>query len=324
MAHTASISQLQHPAWALVNGDLARYDGVRIHISAEALTRAVSVLEGVKGYWDTAGQVFSIRTPRRHYDRLCRSAQLMQIPVHFGYQEYVAWLGTLARALLVPDRDLWFRTTLHVTEGHWGEATSADLVTTAFTQRQEDPDPMRIGVSTWRRGGDVTLPARVKCSANYSVGRLARIEVGRHGHDDAVLLNEWGRVAEGTASCVVAVVGGEVVTPPPTEGCLDSITVDVLEAAAADVGTPFVRRPLDRTELLSAAECGLVGTVSELTMVEEVDWHVCGGPVLPALRVRYMAAMRGASPLPGVDLVPLVERAELAAATEPVASGADG
>ena len=37
MPHTPSLSQLQHPAFAVVNGELVAYDDVKVHISAEAL-----------------------------------------------------------------------------------------------------------------------------------------------------------------------------------------------------------------------------------------------------------------------------------------------
>jgi branched-chain amino acid aminotransferase len=67
----------------------------------------------------------------------------------------------------------------------------ADLIVTTFTQQKNDPHPMRLGVSTWRRGADAVLVARVKGSANYIGGRLAKIEARRLGYDDAVL-NEAG------------------------------------------------------------------------------------------------------------------------------------
>jgi branched-chain amino acid aminotransferase len=310
VAHTASISQLQTPPWALVNGELVPYADVRIHIGAEALTRALSVFEGVKGYWNTAGDVFAVRSPRRHYDRLCRSAALFHIPIRFSYDEFIGGLATLARELLVPDRDLWFRPTLFVTQGHWGEGTVADLVVTAFTQQKHDPDPMRLGVSTWRRASDLALPTRVKSSANYVGGRLARIETRRLGYDDAVLLNDAGRVAEATGACILIVGRGRIATPPTSEGCLDSITVDTLEHVIRELSLPFERRPIERTELLAADECGVAGTISELTLVEEIDgYHFDQSGLLSRVRQRYIEIMRGRAVLPGVDLVPLVDKA---------------
>jgi branched-chain amino acid aminotransferase len=320
LAHTASLSQLQSPPWALVNGEIVRYADVRIHISAEALTRALSVFEGVKGYWSDSGDVFAVRNPRRHYDRLCQSARLLHIPVRFTYEEFMAGLATLAGELLVPDRDLWFRPTLYVTEGHWGEGTAADLVVTAFTQQKHDPDPMRLGVSTWRRAADVALPARVKSSANYVGARLARIEAHRLGYDDAILLNDAGRVAEATGACIVIADWRGIASPPVSEGCLESITVDALGRIAQELGLPFERRPIERTELLAAEECGIAGTISELTLIDEVDgfrFDLSG--VLSELRQRYLEIMRGGSVLAGVDLLPLVN-----AAGQPVWDSRDG
>jgi branched-chain amino acid aminotransferase len=309
MGHIASLSQLQSPKWALVNGELVSYDDVKIHISAEALTRALSVFEGVKGYWNKAGDIFAVRSPRRHYERLCRSASLFHIPVRFSYDQFVAWLAALAEQLLVPHKDLWFRPTLYVTKGHWGEGTDADLVMTAFTQQMEDPDPMRLGVSTWRRSGDVALPTRVKSSANYVTARLARIEVRRLGYDDAILLNQSGRVAEATGACIVIADRKGIITPPTSEGCLDSITIDALEQVAQRLDLPFERRPIERTELLAAAECGVAGTISELTLVEEIDgFHFEPGGVLAEVRQRYIEVMRGELILPGIDLIPLLNR----------------
>lgn len=311
MAHTASLSQLQTPPWALVDGELVPYDDVRIHISAEALTRALSVFEGLKGYWDTTYDVFAVRTPRQHYDRLLRSAGLLHIPVGFSYDQFLGGLATLGEKLLVADKDLWFRPTMYVTEGHWGEGTAATLVVTAFSQRTDDPDPMRLGVSTWRRAADVALPTRVKCSANYVGARLARIEAKRLGYDDAVLLNQSGRVAEVTGACIlIADNRGRVISPPASEGCLDSITVQVLEEVCSDLGLALERRPVERTELLTAAECGVAGTISELTLVEEIDgYHYRQDGVLSQVRRRYLEVMRGKAALPGAPMVPLIDAA---------------
>lgn len=303
MAHTASLSQLQSPPWASVNGQIVPYKDVRIHISAEALTRALSVFEGVKGYWTTDGVAFAVRTPREHYERLLRSASLLQIPVDFDYSEFVARLKNLAARLLTPDQDMWFRPTLFVTEGHWGEGTRASLIITAFKQQKEGNQALRLGVSTWRRGTDLDLPARVKCSANYVVARLARIEARRLGYDDAILLNRQGRVAEATGSCIVALIDDEIVTPPPSEGSLDSLTVRVLQKICDRDGLSMVRRPLERTEILSAQEIGIAGTISELTSVSEVDGYKFSiNGLLSELRASYVRVMRGEDELEDIEM----------------------
>jgi branched-chain amino acid aminotransferase len=57
----------------------------------------------------------------------------------------------LAGELLEQERDMWFRTTLYAVQGQWGEGTVVDLVITAYQQDQKVPDPINLGISTWRR-----------------------------------------------------------------------------------------------------------------------------------------------------------------------------
>lgn len=309
MSHLASLSQLQSPAWASIDGVLVPYPDVRIHVSAEALTRALSVFEGIKGYWDTTGTQFRIRTPHAHYERLLRSARLLALPVDFDYPEFLRRLGDLAEELVVPGADLWFRATLHGVEGHWGEATGTSLVLTAFTQPSVAPSPMTLTVSSWRRGTDLDLPSRIKTAANYVPGRMARIEAHRRGADDALLLNRDGRVAEATGACVVMATDQGLVSPPPEEGALDSLTVRALGEICARDGIPFVSRPIERSELLVAREVGVAGTITELAPVSDLDGtHFPVDGLLATLGEVYLGVMRGEDDVDGVEMVPLVTR----------------
>ena len=119
-----------------------------------------------------------------------------------------------------------------------------------------------------------------------------------------VLLNQWGRVAEATGACVLMVRNGTIYTPPSTEGALESITLDIIEALSQSLAIPFVRRPIDRTELLVADEIGICGTLAELTLVRSIDGQafVENGPILEALQRRYFDAVRGIVPHPYVEL----------------------
>lgn len=295
--------QLQKPPFVYMGGRLRAWDEAVLHIGAEAVTRGLNVFEGVKGYWQVDGR-FGLVMLRQHYDRLRRSARLLHIPCDATYDEYRVAIGELLTVLVAPDRDMWVRTTLYVTEGHWGEDTVSDLVLTAFHAEKGVPPAIDVGVSTWQRGADVSLPARIKTGTNYQVSRLARIEGRRAGYQDMVLLNQWGRVAESTGSCVVMVRDGTICTPLATEGALESITLDVLEVLAHSRGIAFVRRPIDRTELLVADELGLCGTLAELTIVKSIEGYPLSveSPVLRALQARYFETVRGLSEDPSIDL----------------------
>lgn len=300
------MAQLQRPAFAYMNGRLVGWDEAMLHVGCEAAIRGLNVFEGLKGYWQPDGQ-FKVVMMRQHYERLKRSARLLHIPCDYSLEEYVGVVDQLIGALAHPDRDMWARTTLFVTEGHWGENTVSDLVVTAYHQEKKTPQAIRMGVSTWRRSSDVALPARIKTGSNYQVSRLAKIEGRPLGYEDMVLLNQSGRVAEATGSCLLMVRGETVITPPATEGALESITLDIVELLAQSMNLKFVRRPIDRTELLIADEIGLSGTLCEITLATSIEGLPLSekSPILGAIQQRYFDAVRGTNPHPGVDLTVL-------------------
>lgn len=298
--------KLQKPAFAFMNGKLVPWDEARIHVGAPALIRGISVFEGIKGYWRHDESQLALVALRAHYERLQRSAMLQHLPFSMSYEEFTEACFTIVRKLLSDDQDLWIRPTLFAVEGHWGIDTVTDLVITCYNQQKKVPDPIRLGVSTWQRALDTALPYRIKSAANYQVGRLARIEGRRQGFEDVIMLNQQGRVAEATGSCVLMVREGSVVTPSPTEGCLESITVNIIESICESLGIPFDRRPIDRTELRIADELALTGTLAEVVIVQHFeDREMPEARVLSQLRDEYFACARGLKANPLMTLTPV-------------------
>lgn len=298
-----STPPLQRPAVAYARGAVRPWEDCVLHVASEAVLRSVSCYEGIKGYWQPDG-TFGLVQMSRHYRRLCRSARLLRIPVPVSFDEFVQAHAELVGQLLTRERDLWVRANLFAVEGHWGQDNECDLVLTAYHQDKVDPPAITLGVSTWQRASDLALPYRIKTSANYSIARLARMEGRQAGHGDMVLLNAAGRVAETTGACVLLVVDGTVVTPPTTEGALDSITLELVEGIARDLGVPFLRRPVDRTELLLADGVAICGTLAEVTLVSAIEGlpvATDSGP-LAAVAQGYLQAVRGHGPRGAVEL----------------------
>lgn len=294
--------QLQVPKYVYARGRVRPWEEAVFHVSSEAVVRGLNVFEGIKGYWQPDGS-FGFVAMERHWRRLKRSARLLHIPFEMGLDEFDNCCHALVQRMYEPDRDMWARPTLYVTEGHWGEGTAADLVIAAYHQSKQPPEPIPIGISTWRRAADAALPCRIKTSTNYQVARLSKIEGRDRGYSEMILLNQSGRVAEALGSCVLIVRDGVVITAPAWEGALESITVDICEALCRSMGIPFQRRPIERSELHIADELGLVGTLVEITVVSSLDGQPYGEhPVLDALAKRYRDAVTGREPHPAVDL----------------------
>ena len=302
---------LQRPAVAYARGAVRPWDECTLHVSSEAVLRSVSCYEGIKGYWQPDG-TFGLLQLRQHFDRLCRSARILRLPVPVTFEQFVRAHQELIGSLLTVERDMWVRANLFAVEGHWGQDNVCDLVLTAYHQDKVDPTDITLGISSWQRASDLALPYRVKSSSNYSMARLARMEGRERGHGDMVMLNASGRVAETTGACILLHVDGAVVTPPTTEGALDSITLRLVEGIARDLGVSVVRRPVDRTELLVADEIAICGTLAEVTRVSAVEGlPLPSGPgPLSAIAEAYLLAVRGQQPRADVVLteVPLPPR----------------
>ena len=84
-------------------------------------------------------------------------------------------------------------------------------------------------------------------------------------------------------------------TPPATEGALEGITLDIVEALAHSMNIEFIRRPIDRTELLVADEIALCGSLAVLIPAKSIDGLPLpeASPVLTALQTRYLEGGTG-------------------------------
>jgi branched-chain amino acid aminotransferase len=295
---------LQQPQWIYCRGAVRPWEEGTLHVSCEAVNRGLNVYEGLKGYWQAQGNSFGIVEMRNHYDRLARSARLLHIPIPVTFDEFEEASAKLVRALYQLENDMWVRATFFVVEGHWGEGTVADLVLAAYHQPKRPPEPVSVGVSTWQRATDLALSPRIKTSANYNVARLARIEGRGRGFSEMILLNQFGRVAEATGACLIMVRDGQVITPPASEGRLESITLEIVRKICASKAIPCVERPIDRTELHVADELRLVGTLAELTPIIRVDDYELPArrPITDTIAETFWEAVRGIAPHSAVQM----------------------
>jgi len=97
---------------------------------------------------------------------------------------------------------------------------------------------------------------------------------------------------------------GLVMTPPATEGRLESISLEILIGLCRSMAIPVMERPVDRTELYVANELALMGTLAEIVPVKSVDEHELPAqtPILNKIADRFWSAVRGIEPSPTVSL----------------------
>jgi branched-subunit amino acid aminotransferase/4-amino-4-deoxychorismate lyase len=108
-------------------------------------------------------------------------------------------------------------------------------------------------------------------SLNYLDNLLARRQARDAGADEALLLNTAGRLAEGSATNLFVLRGGELVTPPLSEGGLPGVTRGAVLELAGEAGYVTRELPLDPSALLTAGEAFMTNAIGGVLPLVAVD-----------------------------------------------------
>lgn len=165
---------------------------------------------------------------------------------------------------------------------------------TLFTDEKRKAGLSMI-TSSWRRPQSDVLDPRIK-SLNYLQNALAKGEARRQGADEALVLNSSGNIAEASVANVFALLEGELVTPPTTDGCLDGITRATVLEIAKRLGIPTRVATLSKIDLFRAEEVFITGTGAGLARIASLDGEQVGGtssgPVYERLYKAYFDLVR--------------------------------
>lgn len=261
----------------------------RISILDHGLLYGDGVFEGIR---ITGGKVF--RLPD-HLARLERSAQAIGLELPVCGDALASVVLATARAHDESEAYVRLVATRGVGELGVDPSSCADpelfciVANLRMFPAEVRAKGLRLMTSWLRRPASDTLDPQVK-SLNYLNNVLAKRDARLKGYDDALLLNQAGRVAETSGANLFAVIDGVLVTPPTVDGALPGITRDTVMRCQQAVGAKLECRSLTRYELLSAEEVFLAGSGAGLVGVASLDDTVVGNnirPVLAQLRSAY-------------------------------------
>jgi len=293
----------ERPGFAIMNGRLMPYADAKISIMAPGLTFAVTIFEGLRGYWNAKREELNVFRIGAHLDRMAFGMTLMELDGPPSADDFTYQILEVTRANDIRE-DCYIRLQAYVDE--WGDMTATGPVGSSVICRSRPrvaafETGKHFGVASWRRNTDDASPPRIKATANYLNSRLAGMEAKRNGYGGAIILNHDGSVAEGPGGCIFLRRGETLITPSVTDGILESVTRDTLIQLARAAGRNVEERKVGRTELYLADEMFYCGTGQEITPMLSVDGKPIGsgepGPLTRDLQRDYDALVRGhASP----------------------------
>lgn len=283
-------------------GEIVNVNNAMVNVLSPTSQFGLNVFEGIPCYWnDDEKQLYAFRLSE-HYDRLLRSAKLIQLDCKYTKEDFKKALVDTVKANEY-DENLSVRQTLFVDGfGSWGSEGPVEMFVAPIPRGKTSAEYNKKGlnccITSWRRISDENLSPRVKCGANYINSRVGQREALRNGYDTCIFLNEVGKVAEGPGSCFFMVKGDTLITPRLTDSVLESITRDtIIQLAKKELGLKFEERTIDRTEVYLADEAFLCGSAMEITPIYSVDRYQIGdgqeGKVTHDLHVKYLEAVQG-------------------------------
>ena len=293
------------PNFAFFKGRVVPYSEAKIGILTHTLNYGTGVFGGVRGYWNSKENQLFLFKPLDHYQRLLESAKLMLMDLPYSAAEIVQFTIDLLRTENYRT-DCYIRPICYFRDEIIGVRlhnlnAELSIIAIPFGSYVENEEGSHVTVSSWRRIDDNMIPARGKISGAYVNSAFIKTDAQRAGFDEAIVLNQDGHVAEGSAENFFLVRKGTVCTPPVTDNILEGITRrTVIMLLRDELHVEVVERPIDRTEIYLAEEAFFCGTGVQIAAITGVDHRPIGsgkmGPITTELRRIYFDVVRGFAP----------------------------
>lgn len=296
----------EKPRLIFFNDKNVPYDDARVHVLTTAFKYAATIYEGIRAYHNEDTDQLYVFRLKEHLDRLRHSAAIAHIPLPYNAEQLTEILLRLIRENGLR-KDLHIRLSAYVGEddGRLDSTGPVGLTIAAMPMGRYDAiapsEGLRVCVSSWRRIGDEAMPPRVKTVGNYHNSRLALLDARAAGFQDAILLDQRGKVTEGPGYNFFMIRDGKVLTPPVTYGILEGVTRDTLIRLFPHFyKMPVLEREIDRTELYVAEEAFFCGSGKEVTPIASFDHRPLSGGSVGAwtgkIRATYFDVAKGRHP----------------------------
>jgi len=230
----------------------------------------------------------------RHWARMARDAD--RLGIRLDYQQDAVWEAIVK--LAAANRRLEATARVSFIKNHgglWADAPGLPATDLLIFTRE---------LVAWPAAHKLKLVP----NAIFSGGRLAGAKMlswvqnagtleGVHaeGFDDALLLNEQGRLAECTSANFFLVRDDRVLTPSLAAGCLPGITREVLRELIPDAGYKLLEQDLTPDDLGSASEAFISSTTREVAGVGTIspNWnYLAPGRVTRELEADFQQYVR--------------------------------
>tara|TARA_B110000116_G_scaffold258312_1_gene259331 strand:+ start:1 stop:891 length:891 start_codon:yes stop_codon:yes gene_type:complete len=284
-----------------MNGKLVPFKNAKVHVLTHALHYSTSIFEGIRCY-DTPEGSAIFRLPE-HVDRFFNSAKMYSMKMLYSKKKINDGIINTVRANKL--KQCYIRPLAYYGYGTMGLTPTNNKVDVSISCWEWKMGESKAGkysgakckISKWIRIDSKSQPMQAKSAANYSNAALARMEALNSGYDEAIMLNNNGNVAEGSAENIFVLKNGKITTPPLDADILNGITRDSIIKLLKSNGRKVIEKNISINNLLSADEIFMTGTAAEVKSVTRVNRSKIAtgkiGPVTKELQESFMDVVMG-------------------------------
>ena len=284
-----------------MNGKLVPFKNAKVHVLTHALHYSTAIFEGIRCYNTPKGSAI-FRLPE-HVDRFFNSAKMYSMKMPYNKKQITdAIIKTVKTSTL---KECYIRPLAYYGYGEMGLTPTQNKVDVSIAcwpwkmgeSKAGKFSGARCKISSWIRIDSAAQPMKAKAASNYANAALARVEALKEGYDEAIMLNNQGKIAEGSAENIFILKDDQIITPPLTAGVLEGITRDSAIQIIEFNGGEVIEADLDREDLYVADEVFMTGTAAEVKSVTEIDKTVIGngkpGKITKALQKAFTDVTMG-------------------------------
>ncbi len=236
---------------------------------------------------------------KRHMERLTKGSKVIDLKLPVPVATIRKWLA--AAAAKHPAR--YKKVRLTITSGdsaRWTAKPGKPRVVISASEHKFLERPYKLQVSDFRVDQD-SIFRQIK-TVSYAIQAAAFRKALADGFDDALLINESGKVAEVTSANIFWIRQGRLYTSPLSAGCLDGTTRKTVLDVARQTGIRVVEKSETLRSVCSSDEVFICSSLKLISPVEVISegkrvWKFKTGPVTEKLARLFLQMVETDHPL---------------------------
>lgn len=253
------------------NGKLVEREQAAPSIASHSLHLGIGVFDGIMAYWN--GDHYYIHRLEAHLDRLRHGSTQMGLGFSWTNEDLQA--GVLALLDEIPANNYYIRPIVYRSGPYlnFSDTMPVDVTILAVTIARDQDKPLTCHISTFERVSGQAIPVTWKICGTYVNSYLTRRAAQVGGFDDAIMLDQEGRITEATAANLFLLQKDTVITPALTPNIFPGITRSTLLDVARSLEIEVIERDVRALELENFDGAFLAATMMELKPLATIAPH---------------------------------------------------